>query len=165
MVADTHRVPFTVRPPAGIDDMKDGISLPEVIEKLVSEPLSFMSVRDQPRYIDKIHGNESAASGAVRTFDFEIGTGTFRPDICNPEVRINGCERVIGDLSVRHRGSLEKGRFSAVGFSRKGKGDHGSPQVKEIECHGKIRTESDKAFHPGLLKDTYGVFMEKDLLL
>jgi hypothetical protein len=59
---------------------------------------------------------------------------------------------------MRHRGSFEKGRFPAVGFSRKGRVIMAFPQVSlGSRVTEKIRTDSDKAFHPGLLKGTYDV--------
>jgi hypothetical protein len=85
-----------------------------------------VGVRYEPGNIDEVDRNKAAAVNAVRTSDFQVGAGTRCPHIGNAKIRVNGGERVVGDLGIRHCGSLEKGRFPTVGFSRKGKGNHGS---------------------------------------
>jgi hypothetical protein len=54
--------------------------------------------------------------------------------------------------------ALKKVDFPQFGFPARARVIMAVPQITVIACRTKIRTESDKAFHPGLLKGTYDVY-------
>src|SRR5208337_1528737 len=122
MVSRPDRVSFAVSPATRIDDVEDRVGLPEVVKELVAQTLAFVRIRYKPCDIDKIHRHEAGAVNTVAAFYFQVRTRALCPHIPDTEVRVDGSERVIRDLSICHRGSLEKCRFSAVGFSRKSQG-------------------------------------------
>src|SRR5208337_131993 len=176
VVSRTHRVSFAVGPTACVDDMEDSIGLPEVVEELVPETLALVCIRYEPGDIDEIDGDKPDTIHAVAARMAKALAGTGGAHVRNAKVGVDGRERVVGDLCIRHGGRLKKGRLSAVWFTCKREGDHRISSKVRIsgsgrtavpaprEHSGNVLLESDKVFHGCLLKGTYGIY-RKNLLL
>jgi hypothetical protein len=89
--------------------MYQGVSLPEVVKEFVAKPLSLVRIRDQSGHIEDLYPHESRAILAVRILRLarfpEYLMGALRPDEPDPHVRLDGRERIGGDLRRRQRQS------------------------------------------------------------
>jgi hypothetical protein len=111
VLANLAWVPLEIRSTACIDDMDQCTGLPEVIEELVAETLSCVSVWHEPSNIKQFYGNKSgtiiAWSVARVTRSIQLHMGAFSFDIGHSFVGFDCGERITGDF-CRGQGSCRE---------------------------------------------------------
>jgi len=115
-----HGVALRVRGAAGVDDVDEGVGLPQVVQELVAQPFAQMGVGDEAGHVQELdrHQPDPVLAGGVPGLAFDIEVQVRAPGTYEAHalVGLDGGERIVCDLGRGHRGRREECGLAHVGL-------------------------------------------------
>lgn len=108
---------FGIRPPASVDDVNQGVGMPQVIQEFVTQPLALVRSRDQSSDVEQLnrYGTPPLDAGSViglaPVLDIKARAGAFYLEVADGSLRIyrgesEGLKKKVGLVWVLPTGYI-----------------------------------------------------------